>query len=126
MSFVSSGNLDLRIIKEENGVACIELKGRLDSTNANDLDIALLSLINEGVSNIILSCEALRYVSSAGLGVFLKAFKQISKQDNGHFLLCAVAENIKRVLKITGFADFIPIYNDYPQARRQLQKEEGL
>ena len=124
MSFAAAGSLELQVAKEENGVVLVELKGRLDSTNANDLDAALSSLINEGTSNIILSCASLRYVSSAGLNVFLKTFRAVSRLNNGNFMLCAVADNIKRVLNITGFADFIPLYNDSQQARAQLQKRE--
>ncbi len=124
MSFVSSGSLELQIAEKNNAMALIKLGGRLDSTNANDLDVALSSLINDGVSNIILSCESLRYVSSAGLSVFLKSFREISAHKNGHFSLCAVADNIKRVLNITGFSDFIPVYDDSLQARQQLQIEE--
>ena len=124
MSFVSSGSLELQIAEKNNAMALIKLGGRLDSTNASDLDVALSSLINDGVSNIILSCESLRYVSSAGLSVFLKSFREISAHNNGHFSLCAVADNIKRVLNITGFSDFIPVYDDSRQARQQLQLEE--
>ena len=122
MSFAAADSLELQVEKEENGMVLVELKGRLDSTNANNLDVALASLIEGGASNIILSCESLRYVSSAGLSVFLKAFREVSKQDGGHFSLCAVADNIKRVLDITGFSDFIPLYSDPQQARTQMQK----
>ena len=123
MSFATSQSLELQIVKEKNNVARVELKGRLDSTNAGELDSALQALINEGVANIILSCASLRYVSSAGLSVFLKVFKEVSKHDNGHFSLCSVADNIKRVLDITGFSDFIPLDGDSRQAQLQLQKD---
>ena len=125
MSFINSGSLELHVTKKNNGMALIKLSGRLDSTNASDLDIALSSLINDGVLDIILSCESLRYVSSAGLSVFLKTFREVCEQENGNFSLCAVADNIKRVLNITGFSDFIPVYNDAQQACRQLQTKEG-
>lgn len=126
MSFAAAGSLELQVAKEENGVVLVELKGRLDSTNANDLDATLATLINEGTSNIILSCTSLRYVSSAGLNVFLKTFRTVSRLNNGNFMLCAVADNIKRVLNITGFSDFIPLYSDSRQARAQLQKKGEL
>ncbi|MBC6414225.1 MAG: STAS domain-containing protein [Chromatiales bacterium] len=124
MTFITEQGLELRIVKEKNNLALVELEGRLDSTNASDLQVALQALINDGVANIILSCGSLRYVSSAGLNVFLKAFKEVSKRGNGHFSLCSVAENIKRVLDITGFSNFIPLYADSQQARLQLQKKE--
>lgn len=124
MNFARADNLELQVVKESGGIALVELKGRVDSTNAKDLDAVLSSLIDDGISKIILSCASLRYVSSAGLSIFLKTFREVSKQDNGHFLLCSAAENIKRVLNITGFSDFIPVYGDLQQARQQLEKEE--
>ena len=123
MSFTAEGSLELQVTEKENGMALVELSGRLDSTNAKQLDTALSSLIDDGVSNIILSCASLRYVSSAGLGILLKTYRAVSAQKDGHFLLCAVADNIKRVLNITGFADFIPMYEDSRQARMQLHKK---
>ena len=126
MSFLSSGSLELQVAEKSNAMALIKLSGRLDSTNAGDLDVALSALINDGVLNIILSCESLRYVSSAGLSVFLKSFREVSEHGNGHFSLCAVADNIKRVLNITGFSDFIPVYEDALQARKQLELQEEI
>ena len=53
MSFLSSGSLELQIAEKSNAMALIKLSGRLDSTNAGDLDVALSALINDGVLNII-------------------------------------------------------------------------
>jgi len=121
MSFTTTDSLEVQIAERKNGVAVVELSGRLDSTNASHLDTALVSLIESGATDIILSCRSLRYVSSAGLSVFLKAFRALSEQPGGQFLLCCVADNIQRVLQITGFADFIPMCGDVQHARRQLQ-----
>jgi len=124
MSFTTTDGLEVQVAEQEDGIALVELSGRLDSTNANNLETVLSSLIDEGTSDIILSCTSLRYVSSAGLSVFLKVFRVLSKQKGTHFSLCCVADNIKRVLNITGFSDFIPMYSDLQQARKQLQHAE--
>ena len=76
MSFIAPDSLELQVSEKEDGMALVELSGRLDSTNANDLEVALSMLIDDGVSNIILSCASLRYVSSAGAECFLKGFSR--------------------------------------------------
>ena len=124
MSFAIENGLELQVGEEENGAVLVELSGRLDSTTANTLDNALSTLLDKGVNKIILSCASLRYVSSAGLSVFLKTFREISNREGGQILLCAVADNIERVLDMTGFSSFMPAYRDAKHAREHLQKIE--
>lgn len=126
MSFAIENGLELHVGEEENGTALVELSGRLDSTTASTLDDALSSLLDKGINNIILSCASLRYVSSAGLSVFLKVFRETSKRGGGELLLCSVADNIERVLDVTGFSSFMPAYHDVNQARQHLQEAGKL
>ena len=59
----------------------------------------------EGVSNIVMDCEDLAYISSAGLRVLLTARKSIQ----GDLILKNVASSVRDVLEITGFVDILTI-----------------
>ena len=79
------------------GAVVIHLKGRLDASNASQLEQKLLALIAAGNTRLIVDCEALEYISSAGLGVLLVAAKRL-KNNNGEVGLAALKEQIKEVL----------------------------
>jgi anti-sigma B factor antagonist len=82
----------------------IKLEGRLDTTTAPELDKFLTeNLMN--VNELVIDCENLVYVSSAGLRVLLVAHKKMK----GSMKLTNVQELVMEVFEITGFADILVI-----------------
>ena len=59
----------------------------------------------DGISNIIMDCKDLAYISSAGLRVLLTARKSIQ----GDLILNNVTPSVQDVLEITGFVDILTI-----------------
>ena len=97
----------MTIEKNVNGTAVtLKIIGRLDTTTAPELD-ATIDGGTAGVTELVLDCSALEYVSSAGLRVILKAQKLMSAQ--GSLKLTHVNESIMEVFDITGFADILTI-----------------
>lgn len=92
--------------KQDNQIITLSLIGRLDTNTAGSLETA----INELESNVelILDCEKLEYVSSAGLRVLLLIQKRV---NNGisKFTLINVIEEVKEVLDMTGFSTILNI-----------------
>ena len=58
-------------VNNENFVSSVYLDGRIDSTNAPEVEKEILSNIESGVKKIIVDAEKLEYISSAGLRVYL-------------------------------------------------------
>lgn len=94
----------MEITKTLNGeILTISLNGRLDTTTAGDLE----TFLNDNLSSakeLIMDCENLSYISSAGLRVLLSAKKKIN-----NFKLLNVKELVMEVLEITGFVDILTI-----------------
>ena len=86
--------------------AALKIIGRLDTTTAPELETTIDGSI-AGIKDLVLDCEALEYVSSAGLRVILKAQKLMNAQ--GNMKLTHVNETIMEVFDITGFADILTI-----------------
>ena len=78
----------------------VSVEGRLDTITAPDFESALLNN-SEGVSSLVIDCENLVYVSSAGLRVLLAAHKRMK----GAMKLINVCELVMEVFEMTGFAD---------------------
>lgn len=87
-----------------NGNLNVALDGRLDTVTAPELE----SFINQkydGKASLVIDCEKLTYVSSAGLRVLLGA----QKKTKGAMKLTNVCELVMEVFEMTGFADILTI-----------------
>jgi anti-sigma B factor antagonist len=97
----------MEIIKTlKNGMLTIALDGKMDITTAPDLEKEVADL--DGVKELIMDFEKLRYISSAGLRVLLLAHKKMIKQG-GTMKVIHVNENVMEVMTAMGFADILTV-----------------
>ena len=89
---------------KNNGVLNVALDGRLDTTTAPEFESFLGKHYGETAS-IVIDCEKLAYISSAGLRVLLTA----QKKTKGAMKLIKVCELVMEVFEMTGFADILVI-----------------
>ena len=82
----------------------ISLDGRLDTITAPELEEFLKSNL-AGVTSVIIDCEKLEYVSSAGLRVLLA----LNKKIKNCLSLVNVQELVMEVLEVTGFVNILEI-----------------
>lgn len=95
-------------IKEEHQGAVwrIALAGRLDTLAAAELDKVIAREIADA-AELVFDFANVPYIASAGLRVLLVAQKQMNKQ--GSMKLLHVNRDVKDVLEITGFINFLTI-----------------
>lgn len=84
----------------------LALEGRLDTTTAPQLEAEIRGGL-DGVTELVLACGKLEYLSSAGLRVILAVQKIMNKQ--GKMIVRQVNETILEVFEITGFIDILNI-----------------
>lgn len=92
--------------KVENNAATLKISGRVDTTTAPEFE-AIMDECVVDLEKLILDCNEMEYISSAGLRVILKVQKLMNKQ--GEMKLINVNETIMEVFDITGFADILTI-----------------
>lgn len=106
--------MNLKEFKSEKAVV-IEIEGRLDTTNYNQLEKKILEFIDANEINILIDCAKMDYVSSSGLRIFLMALKKITALK-GKFLLCGLQENIAEIFEISGFTSIFQIFANQEKA----------
>jgi len=84
----------------------IKLSGRLDTITAPQLEEEVKADI-DGVTELVFDCEALEYISSAGLRVLLSAQKTMN--DKGSMVVRNVSDEIQEIFDVTGFSDILTI-----------------
>jgi anti-sigma B factor antagonist len=97
----------MEIIKTaEDKKLTVEVKGRLDTTTAPELEAALKESL-EGVEKLTLNFAELEYISSAGLRVLLATQKTM--QGKGEMIVSGVNDIVMEVFEVTGFCDILNI-----------------
>lgn len=93
----------------EGSALTVNIIGRLDAVTALELDKNLMASLAE-VRDLTIDLSGLEYISSAGLRTLLKLQKRMDKQ--GAMRICNVRDNVREVLDMTGFSNFLTLADD--------------
>lgn len=87
----------------------ITLDGRIDSTNAADVEKQLDDIVNENsFEELIIDAQKLEYISSAGLRIILRL-----KKNNSSLKIVNVSSDVYEIFEMTGFSEIMPIEKAY-------------
>lgn len=87
----------------------IYLKGRIDTTNAQEIEEEVMKIVGENESlPIVVDCSGLQYISSAGLRVIMKL-----KKANKDTVLVEVSPAVYEIFETTGFTEIITIHKQF-------------
>ena len=97
----------LVITEEKTGGVCrFVVKGRVDSNNSDALQSKLENAIREGQTAIILNMTQVEYLSSMGIRVILKIYKQIS-ETGGKFNVERPSRIVKNLLGMVALKEMM-------------------
>ena len=95
--------------ENENGTLIARAGGRIDGTNAAEFENAMQAAIGGTEGAVVLDCEELSYISSAGLRAILRIAKDLNRRAV-KFVLCSLSDPIREVFQISGFDKIINIH----------------
>jgi len=106
----------MTITEEEVGprTVVVALDGRFDTGSAPVVEAALLVTASAHPCTIT-DLSAVRFISSAGLRVLLKAAKTARSAGNS-FVICGLQPAVREVFEMTGFDAIIRIYAERGEA----------
>lgn len=93
----------------ETFVTVLDVEGALDARTFKKFDHYLTAAIDNKGPMVILNCEKLDYVSSAGIGVLAGATKRCRDQQ-GDLRLCGVSEKVKKIINLVGLQSMLRMY----------------
>lgn len=99
----------------EDRLSIITIEGFVDAHTAPQFENAIQSEIDAGRHFIIVNCEKLNYISSAGLGVFMSFIEEV-RERGGDIKICGLAPKVKHTFEILGFQDLFEMLDDQPAA----------
>lgn len=107
----------MQIREEKDGaVLVLTVSEVLDSLSSPQFEARLLSHIDRGERALLLDCEGVRYMNSAGLKALLLAKKRL-EELGGRIVLCGLDANVRMVFDLTGFDRLFEIKAGRAEAR---------
>jgi anti-sigma B factor antagonist len=102
-------------VRNADPVSILELKGYLDAHTAPKLEETFQDLIDKGQYKIVVNCNDLSYISSAGLGVFM-AFVEDLRERRGDIKFSNMSQKVFNVFDLLGFPLLYEIFDDEHEA----------
>ncbi|MBI1760003.1 MAG: STAS domain-containing protein [Acidobacteria bacterium] len=90
-------------------ILCLQLQGRLDTSMPKNFEAELLRLIAQGETHLVFDCTQVEHISTSGLRVLLRAFKQIT-YANGRMAFHSLNERVQRIFDLAGLTLVFRIY----------------
>ena len=87
----------------------LSLNGRLIDADAPALEARVSALVARGESRLVLDCEGVRYINSAGLRTLLICARTC-RQVGGNLALAALRPQCRSVVYMSGFLSFIDLH----------------
>jgi anti-anti-sigma factor len=103
----------------EHDFSILSLEGFLDAHTAPEFEKAIQAEIDAQRFRIIVSCDKLTYISSAGLGVFMGFIEEI-REHKGDIKICGLIPKVRSVFEVLGFQAVFDILDDVPAAIRRF------
>lgn len=97
-----------------------QLGARLDSFNYQEVQDALLAILEKGC-NAVLDMTPCNYVSSTGLRVLLYT-KKVAASKGLNFYLVGFSDEVKDIMDVTGFNNFFVSFSTMEECMEELNK----
>ncbi len=88
--------------------AILAITGEVDVANSPELREALYSLIDQGITNVIIDASSMDFIDSSGLGVLVGALKHI-RDRSGDLIVRSLQPATRRVFEVTGLMKVLTI-----------------
>jgi len=112
--------VQIEIIKE-NDITTLNIVGEVDASSSIQLDESLGSVVSNGDPIILIDCEGLNYISSAGLGVFMSYIEDVNTK-NIKMALFGLNDKVKNVFDILGLDQLLTIVKTKEDALSRINE----
>ena len=107
-------NLDLET-STQGDTSVVSLRGEIDVYTAPRLRQALIDLVSQGATDIVVDMDKVDFLDSTGLGVLVGGLKRV-KSNDGDLRLVVTQDRIMKIFDITGLSKVFPINGSLDEA----------
>ena len=100
--------LNIQLDESRQEVVLVELEGFLDAHTFEELETVFEDLFQRGSYRVMVDLNKLRYISSAGAGVFIGALG-VCQDNDGNIALIRPSPEVKEIFDLLGVFHIFPI-----------------
>ncbi len=119
--------MNIRVAHEQGRVpvTVIYVQGQINLGSTPQLEETVRAEYDRGMRDLLIDCSEATSLTSAGLRTLLELYRLLegassnasgSRGKSAHLKLLNLSPDLRRVLQIAGFDNFINIYDDLPAA----------
>ena len=97
----------------------ISLVGRLDISQADEVEVKLSKDVQNGSGDIIINLHDISYISSSGIRVLVGTVREMERQGR-KLKLCAITPPVKKVFDVVELLDLFEVYETEEDAIASL------
>jgi anti-anti-sigma factor len=114
--------MELRLldIDRQNDVMTLAIDGGLDASTAEEFGRQVETLVEGGITRVIVDCSKLTFLSSAGLAALLRTHSRMARKG-GDVRIAGASGMVAQVLHLTHLDRMLQLYPDVERARLSLR-----
>jgi anti-sigma B factor antagonist len=117
--------LETEVFQFEPDITGVSCAGRFTlGTRLSETEALFNSLIQQGARKLVLDLTHVEFVDSAGLGIIMHIFGEVS-QHGGHFRVAGASDQVKRLFETTHTKAILAIDSDLVTSVKELQHADG-
>ncbi len=118
-------DMDLQIkIRKIDDIPVMDLSGEVDAYTCSRLREAMIEVIDDGGSDLVVNMKDVEYIDSSGLGTLVGGLKRVSERQ-GSIAVCGTNSQIKKVFDITGLVKVFPLFSDEQEAIKNIKSRNN-
>lgn len=111
-------------VRSRGPVQVLDLAGELDAHTTAELEDTLQQCQDDGHHRLVINGEALDYISSAGLGVFM-AYIEEMRAHGGDIKIAGLQPKVHDVFDLLGFPMLFDIVETEDEAVEQFEQSDA-
>ena len=92
--------------------------GHLDAHSVEKFESEMIKMLNDNIVNIVVNCNELNYISSAGMGIIMGYLDEI-REKGGDIKLSNVLDRVYEIFDLVGFTE---IYDFVESEKKAIDK----
>jgi len=110
--------------REVGDVTLLYPRGFINAHNVRRFETEIQKALEQKHFKLVVNCEGLTYIASAGLGAMMGAIEEI-RGNGGDLRIAGLNETVRNIFEILGFHHLYRIFPSEVEAIRSFRDGEG-
>ena len=111
---------DQILVEQKDGVLVVSLAGRLDITNSEDFENAVLKSLEKKKTPVIVRFQDVSYMSSSGVRALLSIYHALRKHGQD-LIIAELSPAVKKIITVTELDRVFPVVESLENALQKVQ-----